>query len=216
MSIQCPKCGREYDVTLFQFGRTIHCTCGARVGLEKRIVGEPLAAERPRTEPLMEEPLPEGALPAEPRFMVDAMLGALARWLRVLGYDTAYDPSIADQELVRRGLAEGRHILTRDRGIPQEWRVSSCTLLDSDNPEAQLKQVAEAFSLSADSGLFSRCTICNSRLATVSPDQVRDKVPPRVLELHEAFSWCPECGRVYWEGSHTRRMRKRLEEMLGS
>lgn len=196
MAIQCPNCGREYDVTLFQFGHTIHCTCGARVGLEKRI-GLDLAQ-------------------AEPRFMVDAMLGALARWLRVLGCDAAYDPAIADEELVRRSLEEGRHILTRDRLIPEEWRVSSCTVLSSDDPEAQLREVAEKFALDADSGLFSRCTVCNARLEAVPPARVRDRVPSRVLELHDAFWWCPQCDRVYWEGSHTRRMRERVKKTLGS
>ena len=95
MAITCHGCGREYDVTLFQFGRTIRCTCGARVGLEHRIG------------PAVDE--------ARPRFIADAMLGRLARWLRTLGYDTAYDDRIADADLVRRSLTEGRHLLTRDR-----------------------------------------------------------------------------------------------------
>ena len=92
MAILCPTCGREYDVTLFQFGRTISCTCGAHVGLEKRIPFTPIGRE--------------------PRFICDAMLGRLARWLRTLGYDTEYDDAIDDAVLVARGRG-GLVILAR-------------------------------------------------------------------------------------------------------
>ena len=196
MAINCPQCGREYDVTLFQFGRTIHCTCGTRVGLEKRI-GSPITS-------------------SQPRFILDAMLGGLARWLRILGYDTAFDPAIPDAELVRRGLAEGRHILTRDRGIPEEWRVSGCTVLEVDEPDGQLKEVLGRFNLEVGAKLFSRCTVCNALLESISREDARSRVPPRVIELHDNFAFCSGCDRVYWEGSHTERMRARLKAILGS
>jgi uncharacterized protein with PIN domain/DNA-directed RNA polymerase subunit RPC12/RpoP len=194
MAIRCHRCGREYDVTLFQFGRTIHCACGARVGLEARIG------------PAITHP--------EPRFLVDAMLGGLARWLRILGFDTAYDPAIPDGELARRGLVEGRHILTRDRSFPEEWRVAQCTILTQEEVEAQLREVLERFRLKERIRLFSRCGVCNTLLEPLSRDEARDRVPPRVHEVYHGFASCPECGRTYWEGSHTRRMRERLREIL--
>lgn len=195
MAVPCPECGREYDVTLFQFGRTIHCTCGARVGLEKRL-GPPLPGP-------------------DPRFMVDAMLGRLARWLRLLGFDTAYDPAIGDEELVRRGLVEGRHILTRDRALADEWRISHCTVLDADDLDDQLRRVVERFDLREGIRPFTRCPVCNTPLEPVAEEDVRERVPPRVLEVQDAFSLCSRCDRVYWEGSHTERVRRRLEEILG-
>lgn len=195
MAVPCPECGREYDITLFQFGRTIHCTCGARVGLEKR-VGPRLPA-------------------SESRFIADAMLGRLARWLRLLGFDTAYDPHVADEELVRRGLVEGRHVLTRDRALPEEWRVAHCTVLDGDDLDAQVAEVVERFDLEERIRLFSRCPDCNVALEPVPEEEVRRRVPPRVLELQDAFSRCPGCGRVYWAGSHTERIRRRLHRVLG-
>ena len=160
MAIRCPGCGREYDVTLFQFGRTIHCTCGTRVGLEQRI-GPPLST-------------------TTPRFMADAMLGRLARWLRTLGYDTAYDDAIADAELVRTALAESRHILTRDRSIPEEWRVGGCLVLEADRPLEQLREVIRAFGLERPSRLFTRCRVCNSALVPAEEADVRDHVPAGV------------------------------------
>jgi uncharacterized protein len=195
MAIRCQQCGREYDVTLFQFGRTIHCACGTRVGLEARV--GPYVTH------------------SEPRFMVDAMLGSLARWLRILGFDTAYDPAIPDSELARRGLVEGRHILTLDRSFPEEWRVAHCTILTQEEVEAQLREVLERFNLKEGIRLFSRCGVCNTLLEPLSRDEARGRAPSRVLEVYDHFASCPGCGRTYWEGSHTRRMRDRLREILG-
>ena len=194
MAIRCPGCGREYDVTLFQFGRTIHCTCGTRVGLEQRI-GPPLST-------------------ATPRFMADVMLGRLARWLRTLGYDTAYDDAIADADLVRTALAQNRHILTRDRSIPVEWRVEGCLVLEADRPLRQLGEVIRAFGLERPSRLFTRCRVCNSALVAAEAADVSGHVPARVLGQEQAFARCPGCQRVYWEGGHTRRMRAVLDELF--
>ncbi|MGD8362610.1 MAG: Mut7-C RNAse domain-containing protein [Gemmatimonadota bacterium] len=181
-------------MTLFQFGRTIHCTCGSRVGLEQRM-GPPVTS-------------------SHPRFFADAMLGNLARWLRILGFDTAYHPSILDPELVRRSLAEGRHILTRDRGLREEWRVSHCVVLESDDVELQLEEVFRRFGLEDEIRLFTRCALCNSVLESLDWEEARDRVPARVHASHHSFAACPECRRVYWEGSHTQRIRSRIDRIL--
>jgi uncharacterized protein with PIN domain len=194
MAIPCRACGREYDVTLFQFGRTIHCTCGARVGLEKRL-----------------ESIPDGG---PPRFLADAMLGRLARWLRVLGLDVAYDADISDDELVRRALTEERHILTRDRALPEEWTVSQCLVLETDDVDAQLREVLAYIDAETHIRLFTRCTRCNGVLRPVSAGEVRGRVPARVARQHDVFSRCPDCGHLYWEGSHTDRIRTRLARVL--
>lgn len=196
MAIPCPRCGRQYDVTLFQFGRTISCTCGARVGLEHRI-GAPVSA-------------------TEPRFIADVMLGRLARWLRTLGFDTAYDDAITDTELVRRAFAEGRYILTRDRRLPEQWRITGALLLESEKPLDQLREVVRRFGLQPSERLFSRCLVCNAEVVPASPEEVEALVPPLIRERHESFFRCPNCGRVYWEGSHTRRMRSALTRIFES
>lgn len=200
MAIPCPGCGRQYDVTLFPFGRTIRCTCGRRVGLEHRLA------------------LPEtGSNDVEPRFAADAMLGRLARWLRILGYDTFYDSAVEDGDLVRRAVAEGRHLLTRDRRLPEEWRIDGCTVLASDDPLEQLRAVLQMLGArpAETAGLFSRCPACNDVLVDADRLETRGSVPLRVWESHEAFSRCPGCGKIYWQGSHTRRIRRRLEALRG-
>lgn len=195
MAIECPRCGRHYDVTLFQFGRTIHCTCGARVGREK--------LER------------EVGRPPELRFFCDAMLGRLARWLRALGYDAAYDPRIGDAELVRRAVEEERVILTRDRGLAQAWRVEGCVVLESDDPLESLAALDRRFDLGWPRPLFRRCLACNTPLEEAPAAEVVRRVPDRVRGRESEFRRCPACERIYWEGSHTLRMRRRLQEALG-
>lgn len=194
MAISCPGCGRQYDVTLFPFGRTIHCTCGRRVGLRHEIGPEP--GEGP------------------PRFFADAMLGRLARWLRTLGWDTAFDDAIADEELVHRSLEEARCILTRDAGILEEWRVGNVLLVEAERPLEQLREVVSALGLPRPRRLFTRCRMCNSPLRRAAPEEVAAKVPERVRRRAADFRRCPNCGRVYWEGSHTERMRKVVDRIF--
>jgi len=194
MAIQCPGCGRRYDPALFEFGRTIHCTCGARVGREQRI----------------------GSSPAnqEPRFIADAMLGRVARWLRTLGYDTVFNDAIADFELVRRALLENRILLTRDRRIPEEWRIDNCLILDTRGTQDQLAEVVSALGLPHPDRLFTRCRHCNVELEPIPRAEVADGVPTRVLERTDDFFHCPECERVYWRGSHTERMSKLIDRVF--
>lgn len=196
MAVVCPGCGREYDVTLFPFGRTLTCTCGTRVGL-----GEPFPVARPA-----------GA----PRFIADAMLGRLARWLRTLGFDTAFDDAIGDEDLVRRAVREGRVILTRDRRLVEEWRVEGCLLVESEGTEEQLREVVEAMGLDAPARLFGRCRVCNTPLEPATAEAVEGRVPSGVLDRHDRFLSCSGCGRAYWEGSHAERMRRVVARVFGS
>lgn len=193
VAVGCPRCGREYDVTLFEFGRTLWCTCGARVAAEPRV--RSLGA-------------------GEPRFFADAMLGRLARWLRTLGFDCAYESEIGDEELVRRAVAEQRIILSRDRALPQDWRVAGIHLIASEDLREQLREVLRTFGLVPALRLFSRCNACNHPLRAASKDEVSERVPPFIRGAHDAFFECPGCRRVYWEGTHTQRMRRVVEEVL--
>ena len=193
VAVPCPGCGREYDVTLFEFGRTLWCTCGSRVGLAPR--------ERRRTG-------------SERRFIADAMLGRLARWLRLLGFDCAWEHDIADEALVRRAIAEARIVLSRDRALPEEWHISGIHRVDAEKARDQLAEVVQAFDLAPEIRLLSRCSHCNAPLAPAAFQDVVESVPPRVLERHGVFSVCPVCGRIYWEGTHTARIKRFVDELL--
>ncbi|MBW3571156.1 MAG: Mut7-C RNAse domain-containing protein [Gemmatimonadetes bacterium] len=149
-----------------------------------------------------------------PRFAADAMLGRLARWLRTLGFDTAYDPAVHDPELVALAAAEGRVLLTRDRHLVAHLRPERAGLITDDAPLDQLRQVVAACALAPPPALFSRCPVCNAQLRPATEDEAATLVPAASRALPGPVSRCPGCARVYWEGSHTRRMRQALSRAL--
>jgi len=147
-----------------------------------------------------------------PRFFCDAMLGRLARWLRALGIDAAYQADIADADLVARARSQGRLVLTRDRRLAEEMGAERALLIAADRPVAQLREVFDGLGLAVPERLFTRCTVCNAAVEPLPPEEARAHVPANVLARHAAFTRCPACGRVYWEGGHARRMRERMME----
>ena len=143
------------------------------------------------------------------------MLGRLARWLRVLGYDATWDASLPDAALAKQAALEDRVLLTCDRTLAESRRVAHCLALRPGDPLDQLRRVVDQFGLDANRPLFARCTECNTPVETVEKRAVAGRVPQRTFREQERFTCCPGCGRVYWEGSHTRRMRRALAIALG-
>ncbi|TFZ07132.1 hypothetical protein EZ313_11110 [Ramlibacter henchirensis] len=152
---------------------------------------------------------------AAPRFAADAMLARLARWLRVLGWDTTLDPELDDPELVFRANEQRRILLTRDRHLLRELKPHRSLEVRSDEPLEQLRDVVLSLQLEPPRELFTRCTVCNSPLPDpLSPAQREVLLPPDVRDLPGPARQCPGCGRIYWLGSHARRMRAALERTL--
>jgi uncharacterized protein with PIN domain len=153
------------------------------------------------------------------RFLCDAMLGGLAKWLRAAGYDAYYareGTDVSDGALVRRAIEEGRVLLTSDRGFLERKPVR-----DEEVPllvvphlplEDQLRLVVRSFDLVR---LPSRCMECNGELETVRPEAVVELVPPGVIRAHQKFFRCRGCDRVFWYGSHWERIGGRLERVFG-
>ena len=135
-----------------------------------------------------------------PRLLLDCMLGRLARWLRLIGYDAAYENAAEDQELARRARFEGRVLLTRDFELASR-RGLRTLLIGSKDLEEQVRQVLAVLPI-AYSDRTPRCSQCNHPLNPVERAEVADRVPPYVLREHADFHLCSECGRVYWPGSH--------------
>ncbi len=145
------------------------------------------------------------------KFLADNMLGRLATWLRLLGYDTTYLPQADDPELARIARAEDRILLTRDVELTRRRGVHR-VLIESEKVEEQLRQVFSAFGLSARQA-FSRCAVCNVTLEETRKDRVRGEVPPYVFQTHDRFLRCPRCQRVYWRGTHWAHMLAQIEDM---
>jgi uncharacterized protein with PIN domain len=147
------------------------------------------------------------------RFLCDAMLGSLARWLRLFGFDAEFaDPSLDDREVARRARENGRWLLTRDRELaavgPRSILVRSRTLDD------HLVEVFHRLDIEPDPHLDStRCAECNGELEDVTVKEVAAVVPPYVLETAPRFRRCNRCSRVYWPGTHTEKIRATLERV---
>ena len=140
------------------------------------------------------------------------MLGRLARWLRAVGADTAYERGIEDDELLRRCAVEGRILLTRDNELAGRGGAVDALLVESESTPEQLKQVMQVFGLELrEELLFSRCTHCNSPVEEMPREQARGRVPPFVYENGERFTWCPRCDKVYWGGTHKERFLEQIE-----
>lgn len=142
--------------------------------------------------------------------LADGMLGRLAKWLRLLGYDTEYDNEASDLELARKARSEGRILLTRDRELAAR-RGLRTLLIESQMLEEQVRQVEEEIGPPPDP-VLSRCSVCNVVLTPLSRQEVSDKVPPYILRTQEKFKICASCGRIYWPGSHLDHMHRQLEE----
>ena len=143
------------------------------------------------------------------RFLVDGMLGRLAKWLRAAGHDTVYEPPFDDLSLVERARREGRVLLTRDQELARRRGLRALWIEDLDLG-GQLQQVLSLFPAP---GGVSRCLVCNVLLEEVPLAAVQDFVPPYVRQHQEHFWLCPSCRRVYWRGSHWQHMQERLQSL---
>jgi uncharacterized protein with PIN domain len=151
----------------------------------------------------------------ETRFVADAHLGGLARLLRLIGFDTLYDNGFHDAEIAAISAREGRIVLSRDLELLKRRGIDHGCYVHAIEPEAQLREIVERLDLRRSARPFRLCLRCNAPLRPIAREAVVDRLPPRVREGQARFSTCDVCGRVYWEGSHWRAMRRRLDEVLG-
>lgn len=149
-------------------------------------------------------------------FVADAHLGALARFLRMLGFDTVHDNALSDAVIRRLAHDERRVVLTRDRELLKCREILFGAYVRALDPALQLSTVAARFGLAAHARPFSLCLRCNLPLAPVDKALVAERLPETVAASHERFWHCRGCARIYWPGSHYARMKTALDRMLGS
>jgi uncharacterized protein with PIN domain len=147
----------------------------------------------------------------EPRFVADAMLGSVARKLRIFGFDTLYISHGRDDEILKTGVEQGRVILTADKELFKRVVKAGArgVLVGSGSDLEDLVHIlAKNGVTSVDlDGIGSRCSVCNGLLEEKKPEQVKDGVPDKIAASHSEFYQCAACGKVYWEGGHLRRIR---------
>jgi len=142
------------------------------------------------------------------RFLCDQNLGKLAKWLRILGFDAEY-MSHWDEDLVRQAVENGRIVLTRKRSIAAH---KSVVFIAHDHVREQLQELFGALDLRQGAEPFTRCSLCNTFLVDTNREEVHAHIPEYVYTTHEIFARCPSCGRIYWKGTHS----KRIDDMIHS
>lgn len=155
--------------------------------------------------------------PPEPRrFVLDGHLGRLARYLRVLGFDTLYRNHVRDDELAVASARDGRVLLTRDRGLLKRSAVRLGYLVRPDDPRHQLEAVVARYGLAGLAVPFSRCVRCNGTLEQVGRAEVAERLAgePRTLRYFDTFGRCVSCGAIYWKGSHFERMSRLVDRIV--
>jgi uncharacterized protein with PIN domain len=149
------------------------------------------------------------------KFVVDCMLGKLAKWLRMLGFDTLYCPDADDDELVRIAVRDDRILLTRDSRLSDRRMLRNrCVLVQLGTTASQLRQVINKLDIEVTEDLlFTRCTICNSEIVPIAKSEVKDRVPPYVYQTQAEYGYCAACDKIYWRGTHVEHVMNALKRI---
>jgi hypothetical protein len=150
------------------------------------------------------------------RFILDAHLGKLARYLRMLGFDSLYRNDYGDDEIVEIASGEIRIILTRDKLLLRSPRVLHGYYVRATEKHSQLVEVVEKFDLYSQFQSFTRCMTCNSELMSIRKEGFRNRIPEEVFRNFDEFSWCRRCDKIFWKGSHFERMEGMILDMIYS
>jgi uncharacterized protein with PIN domain len=151
----------------------------------------------------------------EIKFIADNNVGKLARWLRLIGYDTTLLRQKDDAQMIKIALGENRVILTKDAQFMKRRLVTNGSLktvhIDQDDPKLQVQEVVKTLALDYHFKPFSLCLECNEVLVALDKENVKNLVPAHVFETQSRYTQCPACHRVYWPGTHWQAMVKRME-----
>lgn len=149
-----------------------------------------------------------------PKFILDVHLGKLARYLRLMGFDTLYRNDYSDREIIEISVSNNRIILTRDIGILKNDKVTRGYWLRSQDSKQQLCEVLKKFDLYSQIQTFSRCIVCNGIIESIGKDKIADKITPNTFKYYNEFFKCSSCQRLYWEGSHYIKLKKFTETIF--
>lgn len=147
------------------------------------------------------------------KFILTVDAQKLAKWLRLLGYDTKVIKSVTMLNLIRIAKKEGRIIISRSKSVLNHPLVFDRIFLTSNHLEDQLQELKPWLSYDEEY-VFTRCPEDNELLKDIAKSKILELIPEKVAELHDDFKACHKCGRVYWQGSHYRQIRDKIKELI--
>ena len=178
--------------------------------------------DRIRVYPTLSNPDIKNTIPLRPspfyntRFIADTNLGNIARYMRVLGFDTYFDPSLSARAIIELSLREDRTIITKSRKLLKFGDVTYGLLLRPGTTEAQIKNILLRMGIKDSVKPFSRCLRCNGILIDVPKKRIADRIPPKTRSFCNEYSHCESCDKIYWEGTHVFEMKKVVNRVLGN
>ena len=150
------------------------------------------------------------------KFLCDQMLGTLAKWLRVCGFDTFYaNKDTKDEELLEICKKDDYTLITRDKNLIYAARREQIDVIEiqTTDLDLQIKKVMQVTKIRKDF-ILSRCLVCNNLLDTIDKKNAKGKVPAKVFENHEEFLFCKNCEKIYWKGTHYDKMLEKIKQYL--
>lgn len=148
------------------------------------------------------------------QFILDAHLGKLAKYLRLLGFDVEYDNHFSDEIIATRSKNEKRIVLTRDIGLLKYKIITHGYWVRNTDPEEQVVEILKRFDLANQCHPFTRCIVCNGILEIVEKNQITEILPPLTQKYYQNFMRCNLCSKVYWEGVHYEKLKNWVNKII--
>lgn len=148
------------------------------------------------------------------RFIADTNLGNIARYMRVLGFDTYFDPALSTRAIIELSLRENRIIITKSRKLLKFKNVTYGLLLRPGTSEEQIRNILFHLGIKNSVKPFSRCLLCNGILISVPKNRIEDRIPPKTRSFCNEYSHCESCDKIYWQGTHVFEMKKVINRLL--
>ncbi len=150
------------------------------------------------------------------KFIADINLGDIVRYMRALGFDVYYDPSLSPSEIIEISKKENRIILTKSRKLLKFKEIAYGLFLRPGTTETQIKNIIDHLDIKDNIKPFSRCLRCNNMLKKVSKEKIADRIPPKTKAFCDEYSYCKSCDKIYWEGTHIIKMKDVIDEILAA
>jgi len=151
-----------------------------------------------------------------PQFILDVHLGKLARYLRLLGFDTIYDPHYPDPQIIAMAVEDKRIILTRDKGLLKNKNVTRGYWVRATDPDEQIQEILQRFDLFTKAAPFTRCLECNGTIVNVDKEKLVAQLETKTKQFYDKFTACSECKKIYWAGSHYQRMKQFVDHLIST